>query len=375
MFIRIKAVLLAAALLICLGGCRSEGNVQVAGDAAEQMPVSADICPDGLLDHAAAAVVYCCDTDEVLYGHDLYQPRAIASITKIMTAVVALDYIQEQGDPAVQITPAMYAEGSSMYLREGEILRLSELVKGMMAVSGNDAANAVALTVAGSQEQFAVLMNDKAAEIGMRQSHFVTPSGLDNEAHYATAYDMAKLCDYAMQKKAFAAIVSQREVSVAYLSPSDKVQLLHNHNKLLSLCDGCMGIKTGFTKKAGRTLTSCCERSGVRLVVVTLNDGDDWNDHQKLYDYGFSLVERVTLCDTDRRIQTAVVGDASGQTELMPQQTLTAVLRKNRDSEPEEVIYAPHFIYAPVVKGRTYGRIVYRMNGKEIASCRLVGSE
>ena len=277
-----------------LSGCDAPENLSA--DASYEViggfPPQDVSCP-GMYDSAGAAILYCPENQSILYGHDIHSERAIASITKIMTAVVALEFASVN-DVEVTITPQMYAEGSSMYLKEGEVLKLSELVRGMMAVSGNDAANAVAFAVAGSNEDFADLMNEKAAQIGMEHTHFVTPSGLDSEKHYSTAYDMALLCAYAMDDPQFAGIVSERNVSVSYVLPEGKTAEMTNHNRLLSICEGCRGIKTGYTSKAGRTLTSCAERNGKRLIAVTLNDRNDWDDHCRLYDQGFAMLNDNT---------------------------------------------------------------------------------
>lgn len=374
MFIkRVAAVIFAGILIFGFSGCAVKNETTVYSEehtGSVTVQTAEDVSLDGASDSALAAIVYCADNDEVLYGHNINDKRAIASITKIMTAVVALEYASSL-DKEVKITPEMYAEGSSMYLKEGEIIRLSELVKGMMAVSGNDAANAVALTVGGSDEKFADMMNEKAKQIGMKNTHFVTPSGLDNEQHYSTAYDMALLCAYAMENDSFKDIVSQKNIQVSYVDPESKTQTLTNHNRLLSLCEGCIGIKTGFTKKAGRTLCSCTERDGVRLIVVTLNDGNDWNDHCNLYDKCFPLVKCVKLADQNKTIELPLVGGNSDSITLSPEREISAVL-KNEDSEKvSEKLYAPRFIYAPAEKGEYVGRIEYYVGDRMISTVRL----
>lgn len=370
---RVTAVILAGVLMFCIGGCAAKNETTVYSEEhTETAAVKAaeDVSVEGISDNAAAAVVYCADSGEVLYGHNVNDKRAIASITKIMTAVVALEYASSL-DKEVKITPEMYAEGSSMYLKEGEIIKLSELVKGMMAVSGNDAANAVALTVGGSDEKFADMMNQKAKQIGMKNTYFVTPSGLDSEKHYSSAYDMALLCAYAMENDSFRDIVSQKHVEVSYVDPESKTQTLTNHNKLLSLCEGCIGIKTGFTKKAGRTLCSCAERDGVRLIVVTLNDGDDWNDHCNLYDKCFSLVQCVKLADKNKIIELPLVGGDSDSVSLVPEREVCAVLKNEEADKVSEKIYAPRFVYASAEKGEFIGRIEYYIGDRMITNVRL----
>lgn len=296
---------------------------------------------------------------------------AIASITKIMTAVIALEYAAA-ADKEVVFTDAMQAEGSSMYLQRGEILRLSELVKGMLAVSGNDAANAAAIAVAGSREAFAELMNKKALQLGMLNTHFVTPSGLDDEMHYSSAKDMAVLCGYAMDNEQFCNIVSQKSVTVSYVYPEGKTQVCVNHNKLLSMYEGCVGIKTGYTKKAGRTLTSCAERNGVRLIAVTLNDSSDWDDHCRMFDHGFSLFEQTQAVSSEERFELPVVGGESDSVTVCAETDVAAAVKKDGSDRLERKIYMPHFVYAPVSGGQKVGELCVLINGRRKYSVRLI---
>ena len=229
---------------------------------------------------ATACVLMDADSGRVLYEKNGRQRMLIASTTKLMTALVAL----EQGTltDVVTVTASHMAEGSSMYLRAGEKLTLEELLYGLLLCSGNDAA--LALTeCAGGVEPFVALMNEKAAALGMKNTHFANPNGLDDEEHYSTAYDMALLACAAANEPTLRRIASTRTAAIGG-------RTLTNHNKLLSRMDGCIGLKTGYTKAAGRTLVSCAEREGHRLVAVTLRDGNDWNDHEMLYDRGFALV-------------------------------------------------------------------------------------
>lgn len=323
---------------------------------------------------ASSAILYCADSGEILYEENPNEKRAIASITKIMTAIIALEYASAS-DMEVKFTPDMYAIGSSMYLKDGEIITLTELTKGMMMVSGNDAANAIAISIAGSMEKFAQLMNEKAKQIGMKNTNFVTPSGLDDENHYSTAYDMALLCAYAMDNETFRNIVSQKSITVKYVYPESKTQICTNHNKLLSLYEDCVGIKTGFTEKAGRTLTSAAERDGIRLIAVTLNDGNDWADHQALYDYGFSLVERIQLSTKYESIDANVVGAEQNNIKVKPYSQAEATVLSSDTNKIEEKIYLPRFLYAPLTKGSTAGKIQYILNGKVISEIKLIVSE
>lgn len=329
---------------------------------------------DAVSTSAKSAILYCADNGEILYEKNSHEKRAIASITKIMTAVIALEYASAS-DKEVKFTSEMSAIGSSMYLKNGEILNLTELTKGMMMVSGNDAANAIAVAVAGSTEKFAVLMNEKAKQIGMKDTNFVTPSGLDDENHYSTAYDMALLCAYAMDMEQFRDIVSKKSIKVSYVYPENKTQICTNHNRLLSIYEDCVGIKTGFTEKAGRTLTSAAERDGIRLIAVTLNDGNDWLDHKNLYDYGFSLVEHIQLATKYKNIEIPVVGSEKDSVKVEPRtQSEATVMLSDKDKIIEKV-YLPRFLYAPLKKGSAAGKIIYVLNGKIIAETKLIVSD
>ena len=228
---------------------------------------------------ATACVLMDADSGRVLYEKNGRQRMLIASTTKLMTALVAL----EQGTltDVVTVTASHMAEGSSMYLRAGEKLTLETLLYGLLLCSGNDAALAVTECM-GGVAPFVARMNEKAAELGMENTHFANPNGLDDEEHYSTARDMAQLARAAVNEPTLLRMASTQQASIGG-------RTLTNHNKLLSRLDGCVGLKTGYTKAAGRTLVSCAEKDGRRLVAVTLRDGDDWNDHEALYRWGFML--------------------------------------------------------------------------------------
>ena len=204
-----------------------------------------------------------------------------------MTALVTL----ERTDPDEVVTVPQEAagiEGSSVYLRAGETLTVRDLLYGMMLQSGNDAAAALAVYVSGSEDAFAAEMNRKARELGLKEIHFANPHGLDSEENYATAYSLGKLAAAAMKNPEFRKIVSSKSYSGAG-------RTFQNHNKLLWSYSGAMGVKTGYTRKAGRILVGCAERNGRRLISVTISDPQDWNDHSRMLDYGFSQYESRNL--------------------------------------------------------------------------------
>ena len=241
---------------------------------------------------AAAAVLMDADSGRLLYEKNGEKRMLIASTTKLMTALVAL----EQGglQQEITVTGGHMAEGSSMYLRPGEKLTLETLLYGLLLSSGNDAALAVTECMGGAVP-FVARMNEKAAELGMENTHFANPNGLDDEAHYSTAEDMAKLAATAMDDPVLRRVASTRTARIGG-------RTLTNHNKLLSRVEGCVGLKTGYTRAAGRTLVSCAERDGVRLVAVTLQDGDDWNDHASLYEQGFRVLRPVKAVERGLRL-------------------------------------------------------------------------
>lgn len=241
---------------------------------------------------AVAAVLMDADSGRLLYDKNGEKRMLIASTTKLMTALVAL----EQGglQQEITVTGGHMAEGSSMYLRPGEKLTLETLLYGLLLSSGNDAALAVTECMGGAVP-FVARMNEKAAELGMENTHFANPNGLDDEAHYSTAEDMAKLAAAAMDDPVLRRVASTRTARIGG-------RTLTNHNKLLSRVEGCVGLKTGYTRAAGRTLVSCAERDGVRLVAVTLQDGDDWNDHASLYEQGFRVLRPVKAVERGLRL-------------------------------------------------------------------------
>lgn len=237
---------------------------------------------------ATAAVLLDADTGQLLYEKNGDEQMLIASTTKIMTALVALE--QAEPDDTVTVTREHMTEGSSMYLKPGETVRVEELLYGLLLCSGNDAA--LALTeCAGGLEPFVALMNEKAAALGMTHTSFANPNGLDAEGHYSTARDMAVLAAAAMDEPTFRRICSSRAVTIGQ-------RTMENHNRLLRQVEGCVGLKTGYTKAAGRTLVSCAEQDGCRLIAVTLRDGDDWADHAALYEYGFRLTAPRSAAQT-----------------------------------------------------------------------------
>ena len=315
---------------------------------------------------AQSAVVINAETKEIIYEKNAYQHRSMASTTKIMTSILAI----ESGRLSEVVTAEnMQAEGSSIGLENGNKLTLEALVWGMMLESGNDAAKLTANFLSGSEESFSLLMNNKALKIGMYDTNFVTASGLDDKNHYSTAYDMALLGSYAVSNPLFREICSSKTKTVRFIEPEIS-KTFSNHNKLLSYYDGIIGIKTGFTKKSGRCLVSACERDGAVLVAVTLNAGDDWNDHMKLYDYGFEACESkevyIRLPENIR-----VYGGCVGIAEIALRENPQRISLCNSMSLTQR-IYLPEFIYAPIKIGDVLGKAQLLSGGRVVMECDII---
>lgn len=328
---------------------------------------------------AQSAVVLTADTGAVLFEKDGHTPRPVASTTKIMTALLALEAAQERGDPLVDITQEMVAvEGSSMGLQAGDSISLTGLAAGMLLASGNDAANAAALYLDASLESFAARMNQRAAALGMEDTHFVTPSGLDGEdaqglGHLSTAYDMALLARAALEDQAFRQLCSSPSLAVEFAEPVKRVTYT-NHNKLLTQYPGCVGVKTGFTKEAGRCLVSAAERDGALLIAVTLNAPNDWEDHAALLDYGFTQVEPYQLAGGDVRLTVPVVGSPVEAMSLRGSNGGEVTLPLGQGAQVERVVRVPKFLYAPVEAGEQVGEICWYLEGQLLGSAPLTAA-
>lgn len=330
------------------------------------------VCAEEVDTSATAFVLYCADNGKVLLSEDEDTRLPMASTTKIMTTLLTLEAAADE-NRVVEFTEEMVAEGSSMYLRIGEKVRLYDLAVGMMMQSGNDAANAAAIGIAGSIDAFAALMNEKARQIGMTNSHFVTPSGLDEEEHYSTAHDMALLMAYALKNDDFAYLTAQTSMEVHFVYPADRFVTYTNHNKLLRLYDDCIGGKTGYTDQSGRCLVSAAKREGMTLIAVTLDDPDDWDDHIALYEYGFENYTAVTPTDEDHSIR--VMGGTADDVKLYSNDAQPLVVPKKDGDSIKTQVFLPPFVYAPTEEGTVAGKVVYTINGSVIGESPLYYSE
>jgi len=312
---------------------------------------------------AQSAVVMDTTHGIVLYAKNADQVLPMASTTKIMTALVALEHSSPEA--VISVSPeAVNVEGSSIYLCEGERLTLRELLLALLLESANDAAVAIAVAIGGSVEGFAALMNQAAARLGLSQTHFENPHGLHHEEHYTTARELAIITRAALENSLIAEIVSTKKATIPH-NGKDGVRLLMNHNKLLRFYPDAVGVKTGFTKKSGRCLVSAARRGCVGLIAVTLNAPDDWSDHAALLDYGFSLMTEEQLCDPHDALRALPVVNGLETSVNVSNPEGCAVALPLSHGEITATVEAPRFLYAPIRAGETVGRVVYRcdLNG------------
>ena len=337
---RLFSALLIVELLWCtLPTVRAEGTVKIS---------------------AAAAVLMDAGTGRVLYEKDSRTPRLIASTTKLMTALVALES-GHRLEEVVTVAP----EGSSIYLRPGEEITLEALLYGLLLRSGNDAALAIAGHCGGTVEEFVSQMNEKARVLGMTDTGFANPNGLDAEGHCSSARDMAILARACLENEELAKIAATKSITLG-------TRTFTNHNKLLWRYEGCVGLKTGYTEKAGRTLVSAAKRDGMTLICVTLNAPSDWADHAALFDWGFANYQARPLSQTGARAgQLPVSGGLSPVCPVELGADLTAALAPGETVETAWEL-SEAVLTAPVSAGTQVGEIVYYVNSDELARVPLI---
>lgn len=356
-----------------LGGARDESSPVLSGGVLEA-PVSLwqESLP-AMADSARHAALLSAD-GRLLWGKDAHSPAGMASTTKIMTALLAAEYIQSVGEDAVTVVSETAAgiEGSSVYLKVGEEARLVDLLYATLLASANDAAACLAEAVAESQEAFVALMNERARVLGLVATHFVNPHGLADKAHYTTAYELGVIASHALQNELFARVANTRHYTFA---GEGITRSLSNHNRMLVSYKGAVGVKTGFTKATGRCLVSAAERDGVLLIAVTLDAPNDWQDHTAMLDYGFSLLEkRELLKERAFSLSIPIVGAEVSSVVVTNAEALSVILPKGYADLTREV-ELPSFVYAPIKTGDSIGKVVFYDNGKAVASCELVAEK
>lgn len=327
----------------------------------------------GLVDSASAvdtkascAILMDADSGRILYAQNIHEQRLIASITKLMTALVAAEQTADLDEEFTVPPECVGIEGSSIYLQTNEKVTMRGLLYGLLLQSGNDAAAAIACRVAGDIDSFAKLMNQRAQELGMQNSHFTNPSGLNDDGHYSTAYDMALLACVCLENEVVAEICAAKSATIG-------TRTFVNHNKLLYRYEGCVGMKTGYTELAGRTLVSAARRNGQTLICVTLNDRDDWNDHEALFDYGFAQYPNRVLCTQGENFGAVpVTGSLLPSLPVIAAETVRYPLRE--EETLKLTVEIAHGLQAPVAEGMSVGWAIWSLDGETVAETELICS-
>ncbi len=317
-----------------------------------------------------AHVLMVSDTFELYSQNNCHKRLHIASTTKIITAIVVLENIDDITKEITVPADACGIEGSSIYLYEGEKITVETLLYGLLLESGNDAAVALALTTAGSIEAFAELMNNYVISLKLEDSHFTNPHGLDNEMHYSSAYDLAVIMKNAMENEDFARISSTK--SIAIDMPNGTKRYFSNHNRLLRMSENIIGGKTGFTKVSGRCLVSCAERDGVRLICVTLGCTDDFNQHIAIYNEAFSAYKLYDVPVNSEYIISVVGSNVETANLEYTGKTSLALKSESELRNLDVKIYLPRFIYAPLAQNSAIGEVNVLYKGVLVDSSHLM---
>lgn len=364
---KLIALLLSALMLLPTRAQAVSGTPEYLTAEAALPTVSLDISTSAgsavLLDASGITV-------RTLWEQNADKRRGPASTTKIMTALIAAERMPLSAKITVT-KEAVGVEGSSVYLTEGEVFTLEELLCCTLLESANDAAVAVAIAVGGNVENFAALMNAKCEELGLVDTHFTNPHGLDDDEHYTTARELGIIAAAALENEALRKIFSTYKMTVA--APDGGVRLLINHNRLLRSIEGCIGVKTGYTKSNGRCLVSAAERDGLRLIAVTLDDGNDWHDHTLMLEAGFDAYERVELCEyTNITLPEIDVTDGEQSRVRTAVTDSVFVTLPKSGAKIECKIDSISSLPAPLSRGQGVGEVIFTCGGKEIARVPLV---
>lgn len=329
-------------------------------------------------------------TGDVLYEQNADQLALIASLTKIFTTSIVLERCENLDEKFVVDSKAIQVEGTSMGLRPGDVVTMRDLCYGMMLASGNDAANAAAVRLCGSIPAFVDLMNATVKELGLKNTIFKTPSGLDcdpsdgsrivkdiSKFPHSTAREVALFIRKAFKNEIFKEICSLKKVRLKFGNPP-AARTIYNHNKLLRLYDeACCGVKTGFTKKAGRCLASAARKDGVELIAVVLNDPNDWDDSKRLLKYGFSQFREYDLPNDFSHIRPQVLCEDESELKVRLKEPVRMFLTKKMTDTRRlttKVRYVSSLFFAPVYKGEKVGEVEYYLDEKLIKKSDLVSS-
>lgn len=320
---------------------------------------------------ARSAVLYQPESEIFLYQKDADTRLPMASTTKIMTALVAIESCEL--DRLVEIDDsAIGTEGSSAYLRQGEVLTVEELLYALLLQSANDAAVALACHIGGDVESFASLMNDRASEMKLTNTHFTNPHGLDNPEHYTSSRDLAILAAEAIKNPIFKSIASTYKKTFA---TEERSRTYVNHNKLLNLYDGCIGVKTGFTKKSGRCLVGAAEKDGLTFITVTLDAPSDWQDHEKMLDYGFETLEKISFASAFDHVYKIPIIGGEKDSIIVANPEGANIITERGDHTVGQYIKLIRYGIAPISRGDQLGEIIYTIDGKEVTRVPLLATE
>ena len=312
---------------------------------------------------ASAAVLIAAEDGSVLAQKNAHQRMGMASTTKILTALVALEHLSL--DHTVRIPrEAVGIEGSSVYLVEGEELTVKELLLALMLASANDAAIALAIATAQSVEKFVEKMNAYVQDMGLEDTHLTNPHGLFDKEHYTTALELALIAKKALENETLRAICSTYKATIRYCG-KEGGRVLVNHNKMLKLYSGSIGLKTGFTKASGRCLVSAAERNGLTLIAVTLNAPDDWSDHASLLDYGFKNY-RLELFSSAGEFTCSmpVTGGTADSVTLASSERIAFVVPAKCPAAEYRIEATSRFEYAPIAEGNALATLIVNCNGQ-----------
>ena len=320
---------------------------------------------------ARAAALYEPESESFIYKKNIKLKLPMASTTKIMTALIVLENLPL--DKEIEVDErAIGTDGSSIYLERGEVMSTEALLYSLMLGSANDAAEALAYEISGSIDAFSLLMNEKAAAIGATDTQFKNPHGLDATDHYTTAHDLALISAEALKNAKFKEIASTYKKEV---TSNIKTRLVVNHNKLLKMYDGCIGVKTGYTQLSGRSLVGAAVRDGLTLISVTIDAPDDWSDHKKLFDYGFKNMHcEVLLEKAEFKRAIPVLSGEKQQISVENSKEIKIIYNRERPKISKE-IRLDRYILAPINEGDTIGKIIYKDGERILGESPIVATE
>ena len=321
---------------------------------------------------ARSALLYSPENGEILYSKNEDLKLPMASTTKIMTALVAVEKCSIN-DTVTIAEEAVGIEGSSAYLKGGDTYTLEELLYALLLQSANDASVAIAIHTAGDVEGFTDLMNEMAIELGAYNTSFKNPSGLDAEGHYTTAKDLARITAAALANEDIARIVSTSSKTI--VSDEGTVRNLTNHNKLLFKYDDCIGVKTGYTKKSGRCLVGAAIRDGLTLITVTLDAPDDWNDHINMLEYGFSVRQKLLVLEKDEiNLSVPVICGNKESVTLTNSEPVYVITPLTKKAITQDIVI-PKYLIAPISAGDALGEVSFYLDDLKIATTSLSAKE